>query len=286
MRRRSWGHEGRRMGFLSLLFLAVTMFGGAGAEAEEQRVITLASTTSTQNSGLFKHILPLFKKATGITVRVVAVGTGAAIRLAKAGDADVLLVHHKPSEEAFVSERYGVERYPVMVNDFVIVGPSDDPAGIDEAADAASAFRRVADARAVFLSRGDESGTHKREKAVWAASGANPEAASGTWYRKTGSGMGATLNIAAAMNGYTLTDRGTWLSFVNKRDLKLLHAGDPGLLNEYGVILVSPERHPHVDAAAGEVFIDWLRSRPGRAAIESLTIGGQRLFSAHDPARD
>ncbi len=276
--------ERRPVGIVSLAVLTVLagliLFGNGGSGRADSPVITVASTTSTQNSGLFDHILPLFKAETGITVRVVAVGTGAAIRLAKSGDADVLLVHHKPSEEAFVSEGFGEARHPVMVNDFVIVGPRDDPAGINSLGDVAAALKRIADSRSIFLSRGDESGTHKRERELWAAAGRDPEEASGTWYRKTGSGMGATLNIGAAMNGYTLADRGTWLSFGNKGDLVVLHEGDARLINEYGVILVSPDRHPHVDATPGRAFIDWLRSEQGQRAINSFSIGGERLFTA------
>ncbi len=251
---------------------------GGGAGAAERPHITVASTTSTQNSGLFDHLLPLFTKATGIEVRVVAVGTGAALRLARSGDADVLLVHHRASEERFVAEGWGLERHALMYNDFVIVGPAADPAGIAGGKDAARSLARIAKAGALFVSRGDDSGTHKRELGIWALSGARPAPHSGTWYRETGSGMGAALNTAAAMSAYTLSDRATWLSFANKRGLRLLLEGDPGLRNPYGVILVSAKRHPHVKSRLGQRFIDWLLSAPGQAAIAGHRIAGQQLF--------
>ena len=244
----------------------------------DERYITVASTTSTKNSGLFDHILPSFTEQTGIEVRVVAVGTGAAIRLASAGDADVLLVHHRASEEAFVAVGFGVERYPLMYNDFVIVGPRSDPAGVHGLRDAQLALKTIADKHEVFLSRGDDSGTNKRELEIWSRTGVEPKAASGTWYRETGAGMGATLNTASAMNAYTLTDRGTWLAFQNKGDLVLHVQGDPGLRNDYGVILVSSDRFPHIKSDMGQTFIDWLISEDGRAAIASHTVGGEQLF--------
>jgi tungstate transport system substrate-binding protein len=242
--------------------------------------ITVASTTSTQNSGLFRHILPTFTAASGIDVRVVAVGTGAAIRLARSGDADVLLVHHKASEENFVAEGFGVRRHPIMFNDFVIVGPGDDPAKISGKTDAAQALAEIARTRTAFVSRGDNSGTHKRELELWAAAGVDPRAASRTWYRQTGSGMGATLNVGAAMGAYALSDRGTWLSFGNKRDLAVLVEGDARLRNEYGAILVSQQRHPHVKSRDGQALIDWLISPAGRAAINGFKIESMQLFTA------
>lgn len=250
------------------------------AGATDKPFITVASTTSTQNSGLFRHILPRFTKVSGIEVRVVAVGTGAAIRNARNGDADVLLVHHKPSEERFIERGYGVKRHPIMYNDFVIVGPSADPAGISGGGDAPAALRALARAKAAFVSRGDASGTHERERELWKAVGYDPVSASGTWYRETGAGMGATLNVAAAIGAHTLADRGTWLSFGNRGGLKILVEGDPRLRNEYGVILVSEHRHPHVKTREGQIFIDWLRSPDGRAAINSFKIDGQQLFIA------
>jgi len=252
--------------------------GWAGSSAAAERFITVASTTSTENSGLFGHLLPLFTARTGIEVRVVAVGTGQAIKLARNGDADVLFVHHKPSEEKFVAEGFGVKRYDVMYNDFVLVGPKADPAGIRGMKDVAAALKKIAAAEAPFASRGDDSGTHKKERALWRAAGIDVAAVSGTWYRETGAGMGATLNTAAAMNAYTLSDRGTWLAFANKADLDILVAGDTRLFNPYGVTLVNPARHPHVKAEDGQAFIDWLISPEGQAAIAAFRVGGQQLF--------
>jgi len=240
--------------------------------------ITVASTTSTEHSGLFGHLLPRFEEKTGIDVRVVAVGTGQAIEIARRGDADVLLVHHKPSEEAFVEQGYGVKRHPVMYNDFIIVGPGHDPAGIAGMEDAPKALARIADAGAVFASRGDNSGTHKKEIGLWAKAGIDPAVADGDWYRETGSGMGPTLNTAASMNAHALADRGTWISFNNRRELQVLVEGDPRLFNPYGVMLVNPERHPHVSAEAGQRFIDWLTSEEGQQAIASFRLEGQQLF--------
>ena len=252
-------------------------FANGPLEAEE-RFITLASTTSTQNSGLFDHILPAFQERTGIEVRVVAVGTGQALRLARNGDADVLFVHHKPSEETFVAEGYGVARDDVMYNDFVVVGPKDDPAGLRGLENAAEAFKKIADTEALFASRGDDSGTHKKERGIWSEAAVDLDAASGTWYRETGSGMGATLNTAAGLGAYALTDRGTWISFKNKGDLEILVEGDKALFNQYGVILVNPERHPHVKAEDGQALIDWLVSKQGQDAIGSYVLDGQQLF--------
>ncbi|MDX1576545.1 MAG: substrate-binding domain-containing protein [Kiloniellales bacterium] len=262
---------------LSLVF-ALTLLAGASDARAEARFITVASTTSTENSGLFAHILPRFTAASGIEVRVVAVGTGQAIKLAKNGDADVLLVHHTPSEEAFVAEGFGVERFDVMYNDFVLVGPRSDPAGVRAWGDAPAALARIAAAEATFASRGDDSGTHKTELGLWRAAGVDAAAASGTWYRETGSGMGATLNTASAMDAYALTDRATWLKFANKGDLEILVEGDPRLFNQYGVILVNPETHPHVKRADGEAFIKWLTSPAGQAAIEAYRIEGAQAF--------
>ncbi len=244
----------------------------------ETPALTLASTTSTENSGLFAHLLPQFTQSTGIAVRVVAVGTGQALRIARNGDADVLLVHHRPSEEAFVAEGYGVRRHDVMYNDFVLVGPRADPARLCGLDDAAAALARIAAGRAPFASRGDDSGTHKKELDLWAAVGLDPSAASGSWYRETGSGMGATLNAATGMGAYTLSDRATWRAFRNKGDLEVLVEGDPRLFNPYGVILVNPLRHPHVHAREGQAFIDWLVSDPGQAAIAAYRLDGRQLF--------
>ena len=258
---------------LALLFAAVLL--AAPAAWAEERYITVASTTSTEASGLFGHILPKFEDKTGIDVRVVAVGTGQAIEIARRGDADVLFVHHKPSEQAFIANGHGVERHPVMYNDFIIVGPGADPAAIEGMEEAPSALAQIADAEAAFASRGDDSGTHKKELGLWEKAGIEP---SGSWYRETGAGMGRTLNTAAAMDAYTLADRGTWISFDNRRELELLVEGDPDLFNPYGVMLVSPEQHPHVKAEMGQRFIDWLVSDAGQQAIASYRLRGQQLF--------
>ncbi len=262
-----------RIALAGLALLALT--AGAAAEA---RFIVIASTTSTENSGLFDHLLPRFEAATGITPRVVAVGTGQAIRIARRGDADVLFVHDAPSEKQFVADGAGVDRREVMYNDFVIVGPAADPAGIAGMADAAEMLRRIAGQAAPFVSRGDDSGTHKAERRLWQAAGIDAAAASGGWYREVGAGMGATLNAAAGLDAYTLSDRATWLAFKNKRRLKLLAAGDKRLFNQYGVILVNPARHAHVKAADGRAFIDWLTSAAGQRAIAEFRIDGTQVF--------
>ena len=259
-------------------FLVFAVFSAASPAPGVQRFVTLASTTSTENSGLFQAILPRFEQATGVAVRVVAVGTGQAIRMAQRGDADLLLVHHKPSEEQFVAAGFGVERHEVMYNDFVLVGPQDDPAGIGGGSAAVDALARIAAQRVAFVSRGDDSGTHKRELALWQAAGIDVGAASGTWYRESGAGMGTTLNIASGMDAYALSDRGTWLNFSNKGELVVLVEGDRRLFNPYGVILVNPQRHPHVKAADGQAFIDWLLSPDGQNAIAAYRIDGQPVF--------
>ncbi|EKV29499.1 ABC-type tungstate transport system, periplasmic binding protein [Caenispirillum salinarum AK4] len=256
---------------------AVVVGLAAGAQAED-RFITVASTTSTQASGLFEHLLPKFEDKTGIDVRVVAVGTGKAIRMAEKGDADILFVHHKPSEEAFVAEGYGLERRDVMYNDFVLVGPKSDPAGAGAAGTAAGALAKIAEAEAPFASRGDDSGTNKAELAQWKAAGVDVKDASGDWYRETGSGMGATLNTAAGMDAYTLSDRATWLNFSNRGDLGIVFQGDPALFNQYGVIVVNPERFPHVKADDAQAFADWLVSPEGQEAIAEYKIDGDQLF--------
>jgi tungstate transport system substrate-binding protein len=263
--------------------LSLALAAGFGLTAGQPAVgqeqfITVASTTSTENSGLFEHLLPMFEDETGIDVRVVAVGTGQAIELAKRGDADVLFVHHKPSEEAFVEEGYGVERQDVMYNDYVIVGPASDPAGVKGMKDATAAFGKIAEAEAPFASRGDDSGTNKAELALWQKAGVDVAGESGSWYRETGSGMGPTLNTAAGMDAYVLTDRGTWLNFDNRQNLEIVVEGDPQLFNQYGIILVSPEKHPHVKADMGQKFIDWVLSDEGQEAIGAYTINGQQAF--------
>jgi tungstate transport system substrate-binding protein len=260
-----------------LLALAMLLAVGGPAPAAK-RFITLASTTSTANSGLFDHILPLFTAATAIEVRVVAVGTGAALKLGERGDADVVLVHARAAEEAFVARGFGALRRDLMYNDFVIVGPASDPAGIAGSAEAPAALTAIARAAAPFVSRGDDSGTHKAELRLWRAAGIDPNEGSGKWYFETGSGMGATLNTAAAKGAYGLSDRGTWLAFRNRGDLVVVVEGDRRLFNPYGVMLVNPERHPHVKRAAAMALIDWLTSAPGQAAIASFKIGGEPLF--------
>jgi len=257
------------------LLLAAAPLGMARAETP---FILVQSTTSTQNSGLFDHLLPLFTAATGIEVRVVALGTGQAINNAANGDGDVLFVHAKASEEEFVASGNGVERFDVMYNDFVILGPASDPAGVAGMTDAAAALKRIAEAEAPFASRGDDSGTHKAELALWDVAGVDVAAASGTWYRETGSGMGATLNTGTAMGAYVMTDRATWISFGNKADHVVAVQGDPVMFNQYGIILVNPARHSNVKAALSQQFIDWIVSREGQGAIASFTIDGQQLF--------
>ncbi|WP_170339058.1 substrate-binding domain-containing protein [Ruegeria arenilitoris] len=265
--------------FRAAIKSAMILFGlFAGPAAAEEPFIVVQSTTSTQNSGLLDFILPGFEAESGIDVRVVAVGTGQAIRNAINGDGDVLLVHAKPAEEQFVADGWGVERRDVMYNDFVLVGPKSDPAKIKGGDDAVAALAAIAQAKAPFASRADDSGTHKAEKALWSLSGTDPTLSSGEWYRETGSGMGATLNLAAGMDAYALTDRATWLSFGNKGNLEVLVEGDPRLFNQYGVILVNPEKHPRVRAAAGRRFIDWLTGPDGQEAIAAYKLNGEQLF--------
>jgi tungstate transport system substrate-binding protein len=244
----------------------------------QDKFITVASTTSTEQSGLFKHILPIFEKKTGIQVRVVALGTGQALDLARRGDADVVFVHAKAAEEKFIAEGHGVKRIPVMYNDFVLIGPKSDPARIGGGKDVTAALKSIAAAQAPFVSRGDKSGTHMAELALWKAAGIEIDGAKGPWYRDTGQGMGPALNTAASMNGYILADRGTWLSFKNRGDLVILVEGDKRLFNQYGVILVNPARHAAVKKDLGQAFVDWIVSPEGQAAIESFKIGGEQLF--------
>ncbi|MCB1753566.1 MAG: substrate-binding domain-containing protein [Gammaproteobacteria bacterium] len=263
---------------LSRAACALVFTFAASAAPGGDKSIIVQSTTSTANSGLYDEILPMFQDKTGIRVDVVAVGTGQAIKNAMNGDGDVLLVHAKPAEEKFVADGFGVERFDVMYNDFVIVGPSSDPAGIRGMQDAKAALKKIAGSKALFASRGDNSGTHKKEVALWKAAGIDPTGASGTWYRETGSGMGATLNTASGMSAYTLTDRGTWISFKNRGDLRILAEGDADLFNQYGVILVNPAKHPHVKADLGQAFIDWILSDAGQNAIAGYKLEGQQLF--------
>jgi tungstate transport system substrate-binding protein len=264
--------------FLHLSVAAACIVVCTLAAVAADRFITVASTTSTENSGFFRYLLPLFQQDTGIEVRVVAVGTGQAIELAQRGDADVLFVHHKPSEEKFVAEGFGVARFDVMYNDFVVVGPRTDPAGVKGMPDVVAALAQIAAKHAMFVSRGDDSGTHKLELSLWQAAGVDLAAASGTWYREAGAGMGATLNTASGLDAYSLTDRGTWISFKNRGNLAILVEGDRRLFNQYGVTLVNPKKHPHVKATDGQVFIDWLLSDKGQQAIAAFRIEGEQAF--------
>ncbi len=243
-----------------------------------QKFITLASTTSTENSGLLGKILPEFTVSTGVQVRVVAVGTGQAVRLATNGDADVLLVHHPATEKRFVADGFGVNRRTVMRNDFILVGSWYDPANIGKARNAGEALERIAETKSLFVSRGDNSGTHMSELALWQSIGVDPADASGRWYREVGAGMGATLNAAVAMGAYTLVDRATWSGFSNKASFKIFVEHDPVLNNQYAVILVNPKRHPHVKEKPARMFIEWLLSSSGQSAIADFTIDGEQVF--------
>jgi tungstate transport system substrate-binding protein len=258
---------------LALLFAAVL----CGEAQARDRFITLSSTTSTEDSGLFDHILPRFKAASGIDVHVVAVGTGQALALGERGDADALLVHDRPGEDKFVAEGYGIDRRDVMYNDFVIVGPKSDPASIRGLRDAKEAFHRIAAKAAMFASRGDDSGTNRMELRFWKSVAIAPDP-HGTWYRDLGQGMGPTLNIAAGLNAYTLTDRATWANFKNRQGLEILTEGDPALFNPYGSILVNPAKWPHVKVADARIWHEWLTTKPGLDAITSYRIAGEQLF--------
>jgi len=256
----------------------VLVVAAAPATAQEKSII-VASTTSTQDSGLFNHILPIFKALTGITVKVIAQGTGQALDTGRRGDADVVFVHAKPQEEKFVAEGFGVKRFPVMYNDFILVGPRSDPAGVTGTSDIAAALRAIHAKRAAFISRGDRSGTHAAERALWAGAGIDIAGADrGPWYKETGQGMGAALNMASAANAYVLCDRATWIAFQNRGDLVLAVEGDQRLFNQYGVILVNPAKHPHVKTDLGQAFIEWLVSPQGQSAIAAYNINGQQLF--------
>ena len=261
--------------FKTILIASLAIVGSAFAQ---ERTITVASTTSTEQSGLFGYLLPRFTSATGIGVKVVAVGTGQALDIGRRGDADVVFVHDKSAEEKFLSEGFGVKRHDVMYNDFVLIGPKADPAHIAGGRDVAEALRKIADARAVFVSRGDRSGTHEAELRLWKESGVDLGAAKGVWYREIGQGMGAALNMASSANAYLLSDRGTWLSFKNRGDLAVLTEGDRRLFNQYGVMLVNPARHPGVKAGDGQSFIDWLISEEGQNTIAAYKVGGEQLF--------
>jgi tungstate transport system substrate-binding protein len=245
------------------------------------RFITVASTTSTVDSGLFNHILPVFRAKTGIEVRVISQGTGQALDTGRRGDADVVFVHARAAEEKFVADGHGGPRRPVMYNDFVLIGPKADPAGIKGTRDIAAALRAIQTRAAPFVSRGDRSGTHQAELALWRTAGIDLTATRGSWYREIGQGMGAALNTASGMNGYVLADRATWLSFRNRGDLDILVEGDRRLFNQYGIMLVSPQRHPHVKQADAQAFIDWIVGPEGQKAIADYKINGQQLFFAN-----
>ena len=247
------------------------------ANAQEKSIV-VASTTSTQDSGLFGHILPLFKAKSGIDVKVVAQGTGQALDTARRGDADVVFVHAKAQEEKFVAEGFGLQRFDVMYNDFVLIGPKSDPAKLTGGKDAVAALKDIYAAGSPFVSRGDKSGTHAAELALWTAAGLDPAASKPAWYREIGQGMGAALNTAGAMGAYVLSDRGTWISFKNKGDLQIVVEGDPKLFNQYGIVLVNPAKHPQVKQELGQAFIDWVLSAEGQNAIRSYKIEGQQLF--------
>ncbi len=270
----------KHTGFLAAATLCASMVLAVPGMAEDRSII-VQSTTSTQNSGLFDHILPMFEKASGIKVNVVAVGTGQAIKNARNCDGDVLFVHAKPAEEKFVAEGYGVKRFDVMYNDFVIVGPAADPAGVSGRRDAAGSLKAIADAEAVFASRGDDSGTHKKELSLWQDAGVDVDAASGTWYRETGSGMGATLNTSVGMGAYAMTDRATWIAFKNKGDFKIAVEGDEAMFNQYGIIQVNPAKCLNVKAEAAKSFVDWIITRGGQSAIAEYKLDGKQLFFAN-----
>lgn len=267
----------RRLLTLSTLLVLCLSTVSQMATANDKFII-LQSTTSTQNSGLLNYILPIFTKKTGIDVRVVAVGTGQALKNAQNGDGDVLMVHAKAAEEKFVAEGYGVERHELMYNDFVIIGPNSDPAKIAGSNDASASLKKIAETASHFASRGDDSGTHKKELALWKVAGIDVKSANG-WYRETGSGMGSTLNIAAGMNAYVMSDRATWISFKNKADLKILVEGDKSLFNQYSVILVNPEKHKNVKVELAQQFISWVLGPEGQAAIKSFKVNGEQLFT-------
>ena len=272
-----------RRSFVALAIAFVCL--SCGPSFAQDKSIVVASTTSTQDSGLFGHILPLFKAKTGIDVRVIAQGTGQALDTARRGDADVVFVHAKPQEEKFVADGYGVRRHDVMYNDFVLIGPKSDPAGVAGTKDIVAALTAIKAKQAPFVSRGDRSGTHQAELALWRAAGVDIAKDKGPWYREIGQGMGAALNTASAMNAYVLADRGTWISFKNRGDLAVAVEGDRRLFNQYGIILVNAEKFPHVKKEDGQAFIDWITSPDGQKAIADYKIGGQQLFFPNAHAR-
>ena len=267
-----------------LIALAAGLVVGTLALAQEKSIV-VASTTSTQDSGLFGHILPLFKTRTGIDVRVVAQGTGQALDTGRRGDADVVFVHAKAAEEKFLAEGFGVKRHPVMYNDFILIGPQSDPAGVKGSKDIVAPLKALKGKSAAFISRGDKSGTHQAELNLWKAAGIDIAAEKGPWYKEIGQGMGAALNTASASNAFVLADRGTWLSFKNRGELAIVVEGDKRLFNQYGVMLVNPQKHPSVKKELGQAFIDWLISPEGQKAIADYKINGEQLFypNASDP---
>lgn len=263
---------------IAIIAALIGVIGSALPSAASAKELLLASTTSTENSGLFAYLLPIFEAQSSIKTRVIAVGTGQALRLARNGDADALLVHDPIAEKKFVAEGYGLNRRQIMYNDFVLIGPEGNPAGIANTKDILAALRTIAKTSAIFVSRGDDSGTHRAERRHWAAAGVDAAAGSGRWYREAGAGMGAALNIASGINAYIIADRATWLSFRNKGKLRILVEGDPRLFNQYGVIQVNPARHPHVNAEAARAISDWLSSPTGQEAIAKFRVGGKQLF--------
>ncbi len=260
--------------FAGLVFSSLT----AAPISAQEKSIVVASTTSTQDSGLFGYILPVFKEKTGIDVKVVAQGTGQALDTGRRGDADVVFVHAKPQEEKFVADGHGVKRFDVMYNDFVLIGPKSDPAKVKGGKDILAALKAIQEKGAPFVSRGDKSGTHSAELRLWKAAGLDPAGSKPAWYREIGQGMGAALNTASAMGGYVLSDRGTWISFKNKDQLEIAVEGDNRLFNQYGIVLVNPEKHPNVNKQLGQQFIDWIISAEGQGAIRNYKIDGQQLF--------
>ncbi len=260
------------------VFAFLAMLAPLAPVSAQEKSIVVASTTSTEDSGLFKHILPLFKQKTGIEVKVIAQGTGQALETGRRGDADVVFVHAKPQEEKFVADGFGVKRFDVMYNDFVLIGPKSDPAGVKGGKDVTVTLKAIAARQIPFVSRGDKSGTHAAELALWKQAGLDPAGSKPAWYREIGQGMGAALNTAAAMGAYTLSDRGTWISFKNKADLDVATEGDSRLFNQYGIILVNPQKHPAVKKDLGQAFIDWVISAEGQKAISDYKIEGQQLF--------
>src|ERR1700732_3582839 len=275
-------HRSKRTAGISELvraigFVIVALAASVSTTFAQERSIVVASTTSTQDSGLFGYLLPIFKAKTGIEVKVIAQGTGQALDTARPGDADVVFVHAKPQEEKFIADGFGVKRFDVMYNDFVLIGPKSDPAGV-KGSDIETALKTIEAKAAAFVSRGDRSGTHSAELALWKQAGIDISASKGPWYREIGQGMGAALNTAGAMNAYVLSDRGTWISFGNRGDLEIVVEGDKRLFNQYGVMLVNPAKYPSVKKELGQTFVDWLVSPEGQAAIAGYKIDGQQLF--------